>query len=312
VTKHDTEVAEKFKNQQLDTNHAFRSLFVALGTDILPSLEKTYKFFEGIAIYLRTHKDLITGTIIGISVAVTAYLVPSIYAAARAGTLLNGVFSKWFILIGIIAAIGVAIGYIYDDFMVFKQGGESVIGDLVAKFPELGEAIEYISEAVSWLWDVLKKLGMVSLDLFIGTLRFIAQMIVDIVKGFKVLDGILQTLSDATGLSKAVHYVVTKIKNSDNEVEEERQKLGYYDESQKVLSQAAANQNQARNMPLPLVNNSLTNSASNTNKTTNVTTGPITVNTQASNPDDISKAFSQTLGGHISHAIDNLSDGVKA
>lgn len=324
VTKHDTEVAEKFKNQQLDTNHAFRSLFVMLGTDILPSLEKVYKFFEGVAIYLRSHKNLITGTIIGISVAVTAYLIPSIYAAARAGTLLNGVFSKWFILIAVIAAIGVAIGYIYDDFMVFKSGGESVIGDLVAKFPEIGEAIEYISEAISWLWGLLKKLGVVSFDLLIGTLKFIAHMIVSIVKGFKAGYDLLKKIGNVTGITKAVNYVVNKIKNSDNEVENERKKLGYYnnpeeikeigdyEKSKNILDEAASKENINKNLPLPLVNNSLTNNASNVNKTTNVTTGPITVNTQASNPDDISKAFSNTLTGHISHAIDNFSDGVKA
>lgn len=64
----------------------------------------------------------------------------------------------------VIGAIILAIGLLIEDFMVWREGGLSVIGDLVAKFPALGAAIETISGYVTkikefWMaqWIKLKE-----------------------------------------------------------------------------------------------------------------------------------------------------------
>lgn len=47
-----------------------------------------------------------------------------------------------------IGAVILALGLLIEDFMVFRRGGESVIGDLVKKFPELAGVIEAIGSTV--------------------------------------------------------------------------------------------------------------------------------------------------------------------
>lgn len=47
-----------------------------------------------------------------------------------------------------IGAVILALGLLIEDFMVFRRGGESVIGDLVKKFPELAGVIDAIGSTV--------------------------------------------------------------------------------------------------------------------------------------------------------------------
>lgn len=47
-----------------------------------------------------------------------------------------------------IGAVAIALGLLLDDLLTFQEGGESVIGDLVAKFPQLGEVLTRVSDVV--------------------------------------------------------------------------------------------------------------------------------------------------------------------
>lgn len=53
----------------------------------------------------------------------------------------------------LIAAIAVAIGLIVEDFITWRDGGESVIGDLIKKFPFLLDIINSVSDAVGDVVD---------------------------------------------------------------------------------------------------------------------------------------------------------------
>jgi hypothetical protein len=59
-------------------------------------------------------------------------------------------------------------------------------------------------------------------------------------------------------------------------------------------------------------NSSIVNGSQSSNKTSNVNTGPITINTQATNAEQISSAFADSLKKQMSFAQSNYDDGVRA
>lgn len=88
-------------------------------------------------------------------------------------TVLSG-FAIWPALIG---ATAIAIALLIDDLMTFREGGESVIGDLVKQFPQLLPVINTITDAIGGffsylgdLWEALRpsliELGQALIGLF--------------------------------------------------------------------------------------------------------------------------------------------------
>ncbi len=66
-------------------------------------------------------------------------------------------------MFAVLGAIAIAIGLLIDDFVTWREGGESVIGDLIKQFPWLLDVIETIENTVGalvdfWLeqWETLK------------------------------------------------------------------------------------------------------------------------------------------------------------
>jgi hypothetical protein len=97
------------------------------------------------------------------SVQVFAF-VQNLIGAIRALTGAFAAFNATALLIpAIIGAIILALGLLIDDYVNWKEGNESVIGDLIEQFPWLLDIIQTIEQAVGslidfWLaqWDTLK------------------------------------------------------------------------------------------------------------------------------------------------------------
>ena len=90
--------------------------------------------------------------------------VQNLIGAMRALTGTFAAFNATALLIpAIIGAIIIALGLLIDDYVNWKEGNESVIGDLIEQFPWLLDIIQTIEQAVGslidfWLaqWDTLK------------------------------------------------------------------------------------------------------------------------------------------------------------
>lgn len=299
VTQKDAEIAEKFKAQQNDTTHAFRSLFVSIASDVLPIFEKIYKFFESVAVYMRKNKDLVIGSVIGISVALLALV--------DVGKLLNIVFSKWLIIIPILAAIGSSIGLIYEDFVVFRKGGESAIGDIVKKFPELKDMLDLIGQAIDAVTGYFKEMNLTPFTALVKVLNVILEVIGAIYKAAKPLVSVIGAVADFAGENIAGNTENRNIADQLNKTTEENNR------KRKLIQGTASAIGSFDRSSLSLQTpNSISSSSSNSNKTSNVTTGPITINTQATNSDEIANAFSQNLKKQMDHAQSNYDDGVLA
>lgn len=144
VTKQDAEIARKFNFELQDFGHAVRSVFVSVGTEVLPILSKLLDFFITGALYIRKHADLIIGAFIAIGAAGLWMAAPLLITTG--------------IVFGLIAAFAL----LYEDIKYFIEGHESLTGKILAKWPAIGKGVSFeinrIKQHVEFLIEVFKEL----------------------------------------------------------------------------------------------------------------------------------------------------------
>lgn len=102
-----------------------------------------------------------------IAIAQGVMFLSRAFSIARIAALL---FNASVLLIPLLIGLGIAaIAVLADDMYSFFQGGESYIGDFVARWPALGDAIYAVGDALKFVWgyaqDVFDLLGaIVTLD----------------------------------------------------------------------------------------------------------------------------------------------------
>lgn len=280
VTKEQAEIAEKYNDQIDNTKHAFRSLFGEIGMSVLPALTSLLKMFERVAVFARKHTEFITGGLIAIGAAISVYVVPAIASAVVA-------FAP-FLLIG--AEIAVLVGLfalLYDDIRNFYEGNDSLLGQMIKKWPIVGEILKFIESVVKNLINDFKNLGMAVVDIS----KFIATSIVEAFKEvLSVIDKAEKIYGKVKSFASGIGHDVKAMIHT----------------GQQHLSFATTTPLAAQN------SNSIMNSNRVNSRSTVVQTGPISISTQASDPDEISKTIGTSLQNQISQALSNFDDGVSA
>lgn len=145
ITKEDTEVAEKFNNSWLDLKQLFRNITVAADTEFLPMLGNIVRGVTDIIEYLREHMDFVKGFFIAIAGGAVLAIGPM--------TVLSGLFafitSPITLTIAAVLALAAAFALVYDDVMNFLDGNESVIGELAARWPIIGDIIRGLASIIT-------------------------------------------------------------------------------------------------------------------------------------------------------------------
>jgi hypothetical protein len=144
VTKLDAETSRKFSFAIQDTEHAFRSMFLAVADSVLPVLTKLSEVLIPTALYFRQHSDFIVGALYAIA------------AAAGVAAIAMGALTSPFVIAA--AAVGL-FALAYDDLETFFKGGDSLIGRAAQRWPLLFEIIaksfRSIRDSAKYLKDAL-------------------------------------------------------------------------------------------------------------------------------------------------------------
>jgi len=191
-TGEDAAMAETFNDRMLDVRRAMRGIQNIVGASLLPTLTEA---LEGFVEFFKQNRELISSSLVvffkgaavalkGLSYAAGLFvafkmgaavilaakgvmILAAAFKAARIGALLmNAAALAIPILIGLAVAALLLFG---EDLYQFFSGGESMIGDFIAKWPLLGTAINGAADALKFLWgyatdvfDLLK--SIVTLD----------------------------------------------------------------------------------------------------------------------------------------------------
>jgi len=245
VTKSDTEISKKFNDAWQNMSYAFRSVWINVGSTVLPILTKLVEGFTVMAIYFTEHSDLIVGSLLGIGAAAIIFAAP--FVAANAA------------VIGLTLGIGYLIGAFavaYDDFAAFEKGNNSIIGLLINKWPNATKLLK---------------------DSF---------------------DDFFQSLIPGLGILKEIVSLSKELKS-------------IFASKNDLVLNAHKSIQFASSVPLnPQTSNSIFNNGLTSSKNVSLSTGNITINTQATDADEVSSSFVKGLQYHLRQATGTFDDGV--
>jgi hypothetical protein len=279
VTKQDAEIAEKFNFQWQQTAHAFRTVFSILSSAVLPGLTTFLNFIERTVTYFRGHKDFIVGGFIAIAAVVVARLIPAIVA-------LDLALAPLLFWPAVILALGTVFALLYEDIQVFLRGGDSAIGRILKKWPEVGKAAKEIYDwaikASEIVIEGVEGIGNAILKVFNAIADAIAAKIPNLKAAFSFI-------SNALGFGdKDFTAQVTMIKKSQDSLD-----LAY------------------KNPIAGLSSNSISN-LRNSNQNTTIQTGPITINTQATDSEGIATSLDENIRSQMRKAQQQFDNGIYA
>jgi len=284
ITKKDTEIARKFKEQWHDTTKSLSGVFTGANSYLIPFFTKVLKVFEDFANFLRRHRGIVEGALIAIGSALGFFAVRLALASLPLTLITAGII-----------LLGSAFSLAYDDIKTFIEGGDSLYGRLITKYPVIHEIIKSVGEQIKNFWETLKwSVGIVNEAL---------------VKTFEVLLGWLSKIAKATtemikGIKEAAGKVGDFFSVKDSKTENVMKSVQDGQVILKNISESPISSQPSTTM----MSNMLSNS--NKNITTNV--GDITINTNASSSEDIAKTFDDNLKKQIIEANNNYTDGLLA
>ena len=283
--------------------------------------------------YLLKHSKFVEGFVIAIGGAIAYFLVP----AAIKGALAVWAMIAPFALIGAAAlAVAAAFALLYDDIMNFIDGGDSMIGHLVARWPIIGDILKALGAEFVFFWDVAKAVWNFLIGMFDDPAAAFEQFKSDITAGvgqlidtFPGLKEVIGAITDAftsaadtvTGvwdaivaaIKAAIAVVLDGINTVVTAFDKAKSFLGFGGgDGAGDLAAGKSALGAASSSGLAAQTSNSINNSKGGNKTTQVTVGKVEVKTAATDAEGISKAIGGSMQAQMRQAASNFDDGVLA
>lgn len=146
--------AKRFNDVLISLRTSFEKVKAIISNMLLPDIERFMKLISKVNTFLAEHKAV---AILVFTAVGTALVAMALSGAAALWTMIAPLLiaAAPFIAIGAaIGLVGAALYLVYDDFMVFLAGGESVCGAVVDGF--------------KWVWEQIKVFGTFIKDFWSG------------------------------------------------------------------------------------------------------------------------------------------------
>ncbi|MGJ0509062.1 MAG: hypothetical protein ACR652_18465 [Methylocystis sp.] len=332
VTKEAAEIAGKFNDEYDNTAKVFRSLFTIVGSSVLPALTAILGGVQRFGGFLAKNSDFVVGLLIALGSAVLIYALPPFVSLAVA---VVTAFAPFLLMGAVIAGVSIAFALLYDDIMNFIDGNDSLIGQILTQFPMIGDVIQgvigYVKalwDAVSWVFESIVSVLQISIEGWRVLFGVIADGFSGFVSGSSVVQTMLATLAENfqsfkdivggvwDGLTSKVQGFINLIRNVITLISGVAGKItGVLDGVKANLGIGEAQAAIAESGSTAINNtssNAISNSSKSVNKTTSVQTGPITVQTQATDAEGIAGAIGSSMGQQMRQAASTIDDGVAA
>lgn len=150
VTQKQAEISAEFNDALDDTAHSFRGVWLGIAESVLPALTWVMEKFQTLGKFLSKHGDFVTGVFIALGAAIAYFVVPPLISAGIAAAV---AFAPFLLIGAAVTAVGLAFALLYDDIMNFIDGNDSMIGQMMEKYPIIGQLIGGIKDALTMLWD---------------------------------------------------------------------------------------------------------------------------------------------------------------
>lgn len=338
VTAKQAEISAKFNDSLDDTSHAFRGVWLGIAESVLPALTWVMEKFQTLGKFLSKHKDFVTGIFLAIGAAITYFVVPPLISAGIAAAV---AFAPFLLIGAAVTAVGLAFALLYDDIMNFIEGNDSMIGQMMEKYPIIGQLIGGIKDALTMLWDTfswvfdaihsLLQISIAGWELLFGTIfggirDFImnSEFMMGIVSA---IQGAFSAMGDAVGavwdwlgekvlsfmglIERAIALVKTIAGGITGALDSVKGTLGIGSTSDAVAA-GQAQIAQASSNPIAAQTSNSISGPKTSNKNTTVSVGKVEVNTQATDADGVARAVGGTLNNQLRQTVSNFDDAVLA
>ncbi|HAW1738199.1 TPA: hypothetical protein JLN31_000902 [Escherichia coli] len=151
LNEKDVEQLKRFKQAQNELSAIFSRFSDVLAMTAVPALELIIDVTKDVIKWGREHKGFLIGFFGALAGVAIPMLTSALWGMATAAWAAIAPFIPFI-------AAAVALGLVIDDLWTYFNGGESVIGDLVQRFPVLGEVLENVKESFLSAWEALKLL----------------------------------------------------------------------------------------------------------------------------------------------------------
>lgn len=123
---------------------------------LMPALTAVANFLAKAGKWASENTPFVVAFFAGVAGIITVAFLPAMYSAAAAT-----IMATWpFIAIGVaIAAAAAVFALIYDDIMNFIDGGDSMIGMVLNKFPIVGEVVNFVADLMKKAFSSILGVG---------------------------------------------------------------------------------------------------------------------------------------------------------
>ena len=153
IQKQNLEIYERLRKSRAELSKYWSEITIKIGNFILPLILKLTESLNKVTDWLRENSTFIKHTLqlLGIITGTITTIILAIGILTKSLFLLKT--ALWGLGIG-------AIILLWDDFMTYLEGGDSVIGRVIDKFKEWGKSIkEDLKPVLEWLKDFWNDLG---------------------------------------------------------------------------------------------------------------------------------------------------------
>lgn len=233
---------------------------------LIPALTVVVDFLAKAGKWASENKPFVVGFFAAVAGIIGVIFLPAMLSAAAAT-----LAATWpFIAIG--AAIGAAaamFAIIYDDIMTFIDGGESMIGMVLEKFPVIGEVINLVADLIKIAFSGILQAGSA---LWSG--------ITNIADG---IFGVFEWLWGA--IKKYINFIGNAVEKVKGALSWVKGKLGFGDDADVTVSTMSQAQQDiiamADNPSAGMTTGAIRNAATGNQVEQNLAIGEITIETQA-------------------------------
>ena len=335
VTEEQAQSAAEF-NDRMDEWHAqFGTLKRDIVTTVLPPLTDFLRMLTRLVGWMTDNKGVVLTFFSVLAAVLVATYAPAAWAAATATWALVAPY----VAVGVaVLAVAAAIALASEDLYAFGQGHDSVTGRLAERWPIIGDAIRGAGGWLAWFTALAAaNLGFVA-DLitdgpeaaFKRLRTALVSLAVDFSGKFPEMTGVLTvfagTVTEQIGLVVAAWDWFMGRLDAGAKLWERLSSLSFSGGDVSVTGPAAqVNPNvdrgaiergsaiiAATRTPLAAqTSNSIVNQGART-RTTNVQIGPVAVQTQAADGQQVAAVLGSTLSQQLKSAIDDTDDAVLA
>lgn len=182
LSQKDVESGERMRKMFQDYNQVMTALSMRIARAFMPMAEKLLAWLNKGAQMVSEHSRAVEAGIAAIALVITAKLAPALLKLALNPVMLG------------IAAVAAALFLLIEDFMAWRDGADSVIGDVVKYFENLWNGVKRVINTLLDLWDAFSSIPAVAalLDSIVAPFKEIGEAIGWVVDQAKALFGWLE------------------------------------------------------------------------------------------------------------------------